>query len=289
MNHPFELKYFVKKYADSNWHLENPSIPFCDLTFILDGEAVYRSGGQVCTVRSGEAIFLPAGSDRYAQTNGMQCAAFSFTAPMLHLSGAAASATLVPHLAGAADSAMLTPHLAGAAKFKWYNDLTLNGYFNEFNQSWFSKSEIDLLKCDGLFLLIISRLMELQQTMDSQAPSAGNVYARQNPHVARMKDYIHKHLTDKITVQTVADHVKLNPVYCGSLFSKETGETILNYTNRLRIIRSKELLQYTNDPISQIAADVGIDDLFYFSRVFKKIAGVSPQQYRSEMLSCSNN
>lgn len=72
MNHPFELKYFVKKNADSNWHLENPSIPFCDLTFILDGEAVYRSGEQVYTVHSGEAIFLPAGSDRYAQASDRQ-------------------------------------------------------------------------------------------------------------------------------------------------------------------------------------------------------------------------
>ena len=74
--------------------------------------------------------------------------------------------------------------------------------------------------------------------------------------------------------------MQLNPVYCGALFSQETGQTILQYTNRLRITKAKELLHFTNDSVSEIAAEVGIEDLYYFSRLFKKLVGMSPSEYR---------
>lgn len=252
----FELLYFIKKTAAPAWKLENPEIPFCDLTFILDGEAVYTSGGKSYVLRAGDAIFLPAGSERYAQTNGMQCAAFNFNSQAAPFSG--------------------------VTQLHWQNDPVLNSYFNDFDLAWITKTESDIMKCDGLFLLILSRLMELQQENSEFDPEQDGSLRRQSPHVRQIKNYIHRHFTEKITVHMIADHMNLSPVYCGSLFAKETGETILNYTNRLRIIRAKELLLCTNDPVSQIAADVGIEDLFYFSRVFKKVEGVSPLRFRGQ-------
>lgn len=247
MNYNYDMLYFVKKNAPDTWVLKDLLLPFCDLTFILEGSAVYTSKGCSYSLAAGDAIFLPAGNDRYAQTDGMLCAAFNFHSD--------------------------APPFSEVTRITWRNDPVLNGYFNDFNQAWNTKTDIDRMRCDGLFLLILSRLLELQQSKQS------------NPYVLQIKDYLHKHYTQKVTVQMVADHVKLNPVYCGALFSKETGETILNYTNTLRIIKAKELLLCTNDSISQIASDVGIEDLYYFSRVFKKSVGISPQQYRTGLFS----
>ena len=124
------------------------------------------------------------------------------------------------------------------------------------------------MRSDGLFLLIISRLLELQQQK------------KNNPYVTRIKDHLHLHYTEPVTVELIAREIQLNPVYCGALFSKETGQTILQYTNQLRITKAKELLHFTNDPVSEIAAEVGIEDLYYFSRLFKKLVGISPSEYR---------
>jgi len=247
----YELLYFVKKYADSNWKLNLQFIPFCDLTFILEGEAVYISGNDTFVLKSGDAVFLPEGSQRYALTKGMQCVAFNFRTN--------------------------TNVLDSPQKITWHNDPMLNTYFNEFNKAWHTKTNLDKMKCDGLFRLILSRVLEL------------HLQGQENPYINLIKDYIHKHYTEKITVHGIAAQVNLNPVYCGALFSAETGDTILNYTNRLRIVRAKELLQCTNDPISQIANEVGIEDLFYFSRLFKKQEGMAPQQFRKHISASSNH
>ena len=76
----FELTYFVKKRANPSWHLDNDQLPFCDLTFLLDGEATYSNNRQTFHLLPGEAVFLPAGSKRFATTTGMECVAFSFAA-----------------------------------------------------------------------------------------------------------------------------------------------------------------------------------------------------------------
>lgn len=242
MDHRYEIMYFVKKTANSSWRLQDSVLNYCDLTFILEGDATYTAAGQACFLTAGEAVFLPAGSERYAQTNGMHCVAFNFFAA--------------------------EPLFKSMTKIPWHNDPALLAYFQEFNQAWNTKTDLDKLRCDGLFLLILSRLLELQRARQS------------NPSVLRIKDYLHKHYTCRFTVRQVAEQVGLSPVYCGALFAKECGETILNYTNRLRVIRAKELLQCTVDPVSQIAADAGFESLYYFSRVFKQFTGLSPQQYR---------
>lgn len=238
----FCLTYFVKKRANLSWHLDNDQLPFCDLTFILDGEATYSNADQTFHLTAGEAIFLPAGSKRFANTPGMECVAFSF------------SADVYPF-----------PH---AAKISWDNDPLLLTYFEDFNQYWSNKSHIGRMRCDGLFFLIISRLLELQQQKQN------------NPYVTRIKDYLHQHYTKPTTVELIAREMLLNPVYCGALFSKETGQTILQYTNQLRITKAKELLRFTNDSVSEIAAEVGIEDLYYFSRLFRRLVGMSPSEYR---------
>jgi YesN/AraC family two-component response regulator len=245
MNHYYDMKYFVKKKADISWKLGNSAISFYDLTFILSGEATYISGNQTYHVSAGEAIFLPFGSDRYAQTNGMECVAFNFETDQ----------PFFPHV----------------TKITWDNDALLTTYFEDFHHSWNLKSNISQIRCEGLFLLIISRLLELQQLK------------RTNPYINQIKSYLHHHYTEPITVQMVADLVNLNPVYCGALFTKETGNTILHYANELRITKAKELLQCTNASISEIAAEVGFEDLYYFSRIFKKLVGFSPKEYRKRI------
>ena len=66
-----------------------------------------------------------------------------------------------------------------------------------------------------------------------------------------------------------------------ALYLKHTGVTILSYINTLKIDKAKLLLQEKDLKIYQIASLIGIDDQYYFSKLFKSIVGVSPHQYRN--------
>ncbi|MFD0715010.1 AraC family transcriptional regulator [Paenibacillus sp. GCM10027626] len=65
------------------------------------------------------------------------------------------------------------------------------------------------------------------------------------------------------------------------IFKRYSGTTIVNYITQLRIQRAKHLLLYTDATVAEIAADVGYNDPFYFSRMFKRLEGSAPQNYRT--------
>ena len=92
--------------------------------------------------------------------------------------------------------------------------------------------------------------------------------------------YIEKNYKNKISLNTVADEVELSPVYLSHIFKKETGENFIDYLNGYRIKAAKELLKETNMSVKEISWEVGFQDATYFSKLFKKIVGIKPAEYR---------
>jgi AraC family L-rhamnose operon transcriptional activator RhaR len=84
----------------------------------------------------------------------------------------------------------------------------------------------------------------------------------------------------------ILSSLKINQRYFIRIFKKEIGLPPLKYLNHIRIEKACELLLYTNDDIVQIAYDVGYGDLTHFNRLFKKLIGMSPTQFRSFILHC---
>ena len=92
--------------------------------------------------------------------------------------------------------------------------------------------------------------------------------------------YINAHYNEKITLEAMARRAYLSPSYFSRIFKEETGEPFSNFLNRVRIERSKELLRHKNLRLIDIAQLVGFADQSYYSKVFKRIEGISPLQYR---------
>jgi two-component system, response regulator YesN len=92
--------------------------------------------------------------------------------------------------------------------------------------------------------------------------------------------YINARYDREITLEDVARAVKLSPTYFSKLFSEEMGCRFTAYLNRLRVERSKLLLRDTDIPLVDIAGLVGYEDQSYFTKVFRKVAGLSPGKYR---------
>jgi two-component system response regulator YesN len=84
-----------------------------------------------------------------------------------------------------------------------------------------------------------------------------------------------------ISLKTISYHMQVNAAHLGRAFRNETGEYFSDYLNRIRVERAKELLATTNIKVNEISEKVGFMNTSYFCAVFKKIANVSPRDYRA--------
>lgn len=101
--------------------------------------------------------------------------------------------------------------------------------------------------------------------------------------VRALLDHIHHHYVDKLTSEDVERLFACNFDYMNRIFKRTTGYPIVQYVNKVRTDRAKELLQATNLSIGEIGYLAGLNDPYYFSKVFKKHVGVSPQQYQRSL------
>jgi two-component system, response regulator YesN len=92
--------------------------------------------------------------------------------------------------------------------------------------------------------------------------------------------YFNAHYSEKIGLESVADEVHLSPSYFSRLFKGEMKMNFSTYLNELRIERSKVLLDDRSISLVEIAGRVGFEDQSYFTKVFKKVTGLSPGAYR---------
>ncbi|WP_261131521.1 response regulator [Bacillus sp. Marseille-Q3570] len=95
------------------------------------------------------------------------------------------------------------------------------------------------------------------------------------------KEYIEKHYSEPLTLEMVASHVELSPYYLSKLFKEKKGITFIDFLTNVRIEKAKEYMLDPEISVKEVCFKVGYKDPNYFSRVFKKIVGQSPKQYRA--------
>jgi AraC-like DNA-binding protein/ligand-binding sensor protein len=104
------------------------------------------------------------------------------------------------------------------------------------------------------------------------------------PVIRRAKEFINEHQTEDLTLGQVAKAVNTSTFYFCKMFKKATGINFTDYLSRVRIEKSKNLLLNPNLRVSEIAFEVGFQSLTHFNRVFKRILGQSPTDYRAKVL-----
>ena len=101
-------------------------------------------------------------------------------------------------------------------------------------------------------------------------------------NVERVISILHEQFKEPLTLKDVSENLHLNVMYLGQLFKKETKKSFSAYLNHLRIEQAKWLLLHSNQNINEISAEIGYNNTTYFSKLFKKIVGKSPKDYREE-------
>ncbi|WP_127533938.1 response regulator [Paenibacillus kobensis] len=100
--------------------------------------------------------------------------------------------------------------------------------------------------------------------------------------VAKIRQYVRSRIGEEITRDELASHVYLNPAYLSRMFKKETGLSLSDAIIQERIQEARRMLEETEYKISDIAEKVGYASLGSFSNLFKRVVGVTPQQYRAK-------
>lgn len=95
-------------------------------------------------------------------------------------------------------------------------------------------------------------------------------------------DFMERQFMDKLTIQQIADEVHLSPSYLSHIFSETFGCTLMDYLARVRINEAKTQLADISSTINEVAFRCGFTDVSYFSRVFKKLEGISPSAYKKK-------
>lgn len=101
-----------------------------------------------------------------------------------------------------------------------------------------------------------------------------------SPVVRKAVEYIARHFSEPLTIQSLAGKCGVSPSYFSALFSKHMGVGFHDYLTRVRIEEAKQLLTATDYPLNQIAVTVGYADQSSFTKAFKRITGVTPHQLR---------
>jgi AraC-like DNA-binding protein/ligand-binding sensor protein len=132
-------------------------------------------------------------------------------------------------------------------------------------------AEVKLLDLFAQHLSMVSNQVIVQQ--DHAEP----------PVITRAKAFINEHQAEELRLSQVAKAVNTSTFYFCKMFKKITGVNFTDYLSRIRVEKAKNLLLNPNLRISEIAFEVGFQSLTHFNRVFKKIQGQSPSEYRHRL------
>jgi two-component system response regulator YesN len=141
-------------------------------------------------------------------------------------------------------------------------------YFSTINEA------VDINEALGLFNEFLERVEAIIHLGDK---------ASESNNLDKILEYIELHYTEPLRLSEIANHFHFNASYLSSYFSTHHKEGFSEYLNRVRIKKSMELLENSTVSISNISGMVGYSEHSYYCKVFKRITGMSPGNYRKEL------
>lgn len=130
----------------------------------------------------------------------------------------------------------------------------------------------ELEKVEALHNEMVLTFAKMMRSLKKNA--ASSIYVR------KAIEYITSHYTTPIRIHDIASSLELSEKYLSTLFRRETGNTIVEYIEQVRIEEACRILIYTDSTYAEIADQLSFNSHSYFTKVFKKNVGMTPLQYR---------
>ena len=163
---------------------------------------------------------------------------------------------------------------------KLFANWGLETNINELREAYFATRVLSSREHDSVVKLLAIFAEHLSMVSNQIVVREQNAEA---PIITRAKQFITDHQTEELSLGQVAKSVNTNKFYFCKIFKKATGINFTDYLSRVRTERAKNLLLNPNLRVSEIAYEVGFQSLTHFNRVFKRILGRSPTDYRAQL------
>ena len=150
----------------------------------------------------------------------------------------------------------------------------------DLKRAYFSTRVLSPQQYNSMVKLLTIFAQHLSMVSNQVVVQKGNT---EPPVITRAKEYIKENQSEDLSLGQVAKAVNTSTFYFCKIFKKVTGINFTDYLSRVRIEKSKNLLLNPNLRISEIAFEIGFQSLTHFNRVFKRITGQSPTEYRAKL------
>ncbi len=227
--------------------MQPKKIDFYEMTVLLSGHMTYIADGREIILSSGDALFLKAGTRRSRKAgDSSDYISFNFRCD------------------GCFDG--ISPKTARFA------DKEVQLIIDAYDESMKNKRLKTPDRAEVYLRLLLMKLEDLSKRKQI------------SPLTEKIQSYLEDNIEKRITLEEIGGYTNFSPIYSATLFKREVGETVISYFNRLKIERAKVLIIENQMPLCRVAESLGFDDYNYFSRLFKKICGYSPSQYKRRFL-----
>lgn len=161
--------------------------------------------------------------------------------------------------------------------FEYTEDDYIGDCFHEMSEAYFLKHG-NIKRMAYLYLF----LYKLMQT-NTRELYYNSKESRHDAYINEALQFVEMNYTRKITIDMLSNYVGLNRSYLNSIFKEALGKTLQQYLMEFRVRKACELLENSSLQVGDISHAVGYPDQLLFSKVFKRIQGVTPSEYRKNI------
>lgn len=251
---------------EKNYH----SHDHIEMAFILSGRGRYRIDDRVYPVEEGDLIIFNPGTYHQALTDGNGKPTKEFFVGFTDV----AFQGMKPNHFEILDGPLL--HTQGELRQKLFRiTSSMEAEKEVLRQGRYFMMRAYLVQM--ILMIIREQTAPLKQKKGYEFESVGKKYV-----VEQIVSYFEDHYAEKISLDQIAENMYLSPFYISKIFKSETGDTPIRFLIDIRLERAKELLEsgeYAS--IQEVAAKVGYDDVYHFSKLFKKKYAVPPSKIKS--------
>lgn len=244
-----------------------------EMAFVMSGTGRYRADGEVFPIREGDLLIFNPGVKHqalYCPDAEVHATEFFVGFSDVQFQGIPVNTMPLP------DGAILL-HTKGELRRKLYRIITsMQEEKAVYRQGRYFMMKAYLMQ---MILLVIREQCEPVELSKGRAfESVSKKYV-----VEQIISYFEEHYSEKISLDQIAENMYLSPFYISKIFKSETGETPIRHLIDIRLEKAMELLEAGwQGSIQEVAAKVGYDDAYHFSKLFKKRFSMSPSQARKK-------